>query len=181
MSLEDLERRIRRCRKCSLHKTRHHAVPGEGKRDAKIMLIGEAPGREEDEKGRPFVGMAGRILDRILKEIHLERKDIYITSILKCRPPENRDPKKGEIATCRPYLISQIKEVNPKVLVTLGRYGLMGLTGKNHRISEIEGKKLQWDGRTIIPTFHPAAIRFNKKLLSKIKKDLRRAIRLSKG
>src|SRR5437879_12630818 len=119
-ALEDLAARIRACTLCRLHEGRSHAVPGEGPPDAKLFLVGEAPGRHEDEEGRPFVGPAGTVLDAVLDKLGLSRHNVFITNVVKCRPPENRKPRADEIAACRPYLVAQIRAVPPAVLVALG-------------------------------------------------------------
>jgi len=170
--MERIAKDIRACRKCPLHKTRKNAVPGEGYKSSKIMLVGEAPGREEDEMGRPFIGSAGRILRDVLEEVGLTRMDVFITSILKCRPPKNRNPKKDEMDACRPYLLAQMENLKPKVIVALGSYGLHGLVGKRHGISKVRGKVFELKGIPIIPTYHPAACLYNPKLKKILKRDL---------
>src|SRR5207249_7181685 len=125
-TLEDLARQIRGCTLCRLHEGRTHAVPGEGPAGAKVLLVGEGPGRHEDEAGRPFVGAAGRVLDAALAKAGIPREDVFITNVVKCRPPENRRPRADEIAACRPYLAAQIRLVHPGVIVTLGDTALRG-------------------------------------------------------
>src|SRR6059036_3156640 len=115
-SLEGLAKRIRACTLCRLHEGRTHAVPGEGRRGSGLFLLGEAPGRHEDEQGRPFVGAAGKVLDTTLENAGLSRRDVFITNVVKCRPPQNRKPRPDEIAACRPYLVAQIRAVRPAVL-----------------------------------------------------------------
>ena len=157
------------CRKCSLWKTRNHPVVGDGSLDAKIMFIGEAPGRNEDLQGKPFVGKAGKILDELLESINLKREDVYIGNILKCRPPNNRNPMKSEIETCTGYLDRQLEIIQPKVICPLGNFACsfifekFGL--KTEKISGLHGRIFQTNtlfGKiTIIPLFHPAVATYN--------------------
>ncbi len=177
--LRKMAARIRRCKKCPLSKSRTHAVPGEGDHNARIFLVGEAPGKAEDEKGKPFVGSAGRILDEALDKAGLQRESVFITSILRCRPPSNRNPKAAEILACRPYLDEYINTISPKVLVALGRYGLKGLTGKMGNLGDMRRKKLDYNGVPIVVTYHPAAVLYNRKLLRTLLSDLKRARHLA--
>jgi DNA polymerase len=160
--LNKIHREILQCQRCPLCQSRTHSVPGEGSAKANIMFIGEAPGKSEDEQGRPFVGRAGKLLDSLLNTAGLSREQVYITNMVKCRPPDNRDPKAEEVAACEPYLEQQIQSIKPKVIVTLGRHAMMRfLPGQS--ISRIHGKLHKIDGKTIYPTFHPAAaLRFVK-------------------
>ncbi|MCK5548677.1 MAG: uracil-DNA glycosylase [Thermoplasmata archaeon] len=175
LDMDGIARRVRACRKCPLHRTRNNAVPGEGSSRAKIVLVGEAPGKKEDETGRPFVGMAGRILEEALDGAGLARRDVFITSILKCRPPKNRNPEKGEMDACRPYLIAQMESLKPKVIIALGNYGLQGLVGKRYGVSKVRGKKFEVHGFPVMPTYHPAACLYNPKLKYLLKRDLEKA------
>lgn len=144
------------CMKCSLHFSRKNAVPGEGPSDAKIMFIGEGPGFHENEQGRPFVGAAGKFLDELLEGIGMNRQQVFIGNVVKCRPPGNRDPQPEELLACGDYLERQVEAINPRVIVTLGRFS-MGRYLPNARISEVHGQVFQVKGRTIVPMFHPAA------------------------
>jgi DNA polymerase len=175
--LKKIASRIRQCRKCSLAKTRTQAVPGEGASNAKVLLVGEAPGKSEDEQGRPFVGYAGRILDQVLEEAGLRRDQVFITSILKCRPPKNRNPKAPEIEACAPHLESQIHAISPKVLVALGRFGAKGLTDKMGKVADLRGRRLDRNGVPIVVTYHPAAIIYNRSRKKEIVSDLKKAKR----
>jgi len=178
-SLEDIERRIESCRKCDLWKLRTKPVPGSGNPKARLMLIGEAPGYWEDQKGLPFVGRAGKLLDELLGSIGLSRNDVYITNIVKCRPPENRDPTEDEIRACAPYLDAQIDAIRPKVIAPLGRhsmrYVLMKFGFKPEPISRIHGKV--FEARTligrirIVPLYHPAAALYNPRLRDTLFED----------
>ena len=145
------------CTKCELHHSRKNAVPGEGPADAEILFIGEGPGFHENEQGRPFVGAAGRFLEELLEKVGMSREQVYITNVVKCRPPGNRDPRLEEIETCtRDYLDRQIQSIKPKVIVTLGRFS-MALYLPNAKISQVHGQPLRVKGRFIVPMYHPAA------------------------
>ena len=145
------------CTKCELHHSRINAVPGEGPSDAEILFIGEGPGFHENEQGRPFVGAAGRFLEELLENVGMSREQVYITNVVKCRPPGNRDPRPEEIEICtRDYLDRQIQSIKPKVIVTLGRFS-MALYLPNAKISEVHGQPLRVKGRLVVPMYHPAA------------------------
>jgi len=152
----DLYEEIADCPRCLLARTRSRTVPGVGPSLADIMFIGEAPGAREDELGQPFVGAAGRFLDDLLAGIGLSRRDVYICNVVKCRPPGNRDPEAEEIEACRPFLDRQIEIVNPRVIVTLGRFS-MARWFPGVAISRIHGQPREVDGRTVVPMYHPAA------------------------
>src|SRR6266566_6285344 len=160
MSSEDLLKEIAAevstCTKCNLCKSRTRAVPGEGNPHARIMFIGEGPGFREDQQGRPFVGPSGQFLEELLKSINLKRSDVFITNVVKCRPPENRDPLPGEVCACNDYLDRQIAALKPKVIVTLGRVSMSKFFG-GEKISAIHGRARKKDGYMCIPMFHPAA------------------------
>lgn len=160
-SLEKIEEEIRSCTKCPLAKTRKNAVPGEGGFRKKVMFIGEAPGRWEDIKGRPFVGAAGKYLDELLASIGLSREDVYITNIVKCRPPGNRDPTDEEISLCSPYLERQLAVMKPRVICPLGRFSAKYILEKfgfaMKSISAVQGKVFRGKDVIIIPMYHPAA------------------------
>ena len=172
-SLEKIATDVRGCPLCKLAKTRKNAVPGEGQLSAKIMFIGEAPGRSEDEEGRPFVGAAGRILNDLLKKVGIERSQVFITNIIKCRPPNNRVPKEDELNACRPYLDRQIALIKPKVICILGRTAYFSLLGGSS-ITANRGKIVKRAGQKYFLTFHPAAVIYNKSLLSALEADLKK-------
>jgi DNA polymerase len=155
-TLVAIESRVRTCQLCALADTRKNAVPGAGRPDADIMLIGEGPGYHENEQGLPFVGAAGKLLDELLAAIGLNREDVYITNVLKCRPPGNRDPQLEEIDACRAYLDRQIELIDPAVIVTLGRFS-MARWFPGARISTIHGQPMRIGARMVVPMFHPAA------------------------
>ena len=172
-SLEKIAADVRGCPLCKLARTRKNAVPGEGQISAKIMFIGEAPGRSEDEKGKPFVGAAGRILDDLLKKAGIERSQVFITNIVKCRPPNNRVPEEDELIACRPYLDRQIALIKPKVICILGRTAYSSILSGSS-ITANRGKIVERSGQKYFSTFHPAAVIYNKKLLSTLEADLKK-------
>ena len=161
------------CQKCELHYSRRKAVPGEGPANAEIMFIGEAPGFHENIKGRPFVGAAGEFLNELLEKIGLSREQVYITNVVKCRPPGNRDPRPEELAACAPYLDRQIAAIRPKVLVTLGRYSMAKFL-PHARVSEVHGRPVRVRGLTIVPMYHPAAALHQPSLRPVVEQDFAR-------
>ncbi|MDH4112604.1 MAG: uracil-DNA glycosylase [Actinomycetota bacterium] len=146
------------CTKCRLSQGRTQVVFGAGHPDAGLMFIGEGPGFHEDEQGEPFVGAAGQLLNRMLGEIDLARDQVYIANIVKCRPPGNRDPRPDEIDACTPWLVEQISLIQPQVIVTLGNFATKFVLNTQTGITRLRGQIHDWHGRTVIPTFHPAAI-----------------------
>jgi DNA polymerase len=175
--LEKLNRKLSQYSNCALRKGCSNIVFGSGNPEAKILFVGEAPGKKEDELGIPFVGSSGRILDKALESIKLKREDIYITNICKCRPPENRDPFPEEIQTCWPWLEKQIKIIDPKIIVTLGRHALESFI-PNAKISEMHGQILEINlpkigKRKIFPIHHPAAARISKKVRAIFAQDFK--------
>ena len=170
---DDLDQRIKTCTLCGLSKTRTTAVPGEGSRTADIMFIGEGPGFYEDRDGRPFVGPAGKFLDELLASIDLKRENVYITNMVKCRPPNNRDPLPTETQACQPYLDKQIEMISPKVVVTLGRFSFSKFfVGES--LSKARGKPRRWRNLMVYPMYHPAAALHNPKLRPVIESDFSR-------
>ena len=157
MSLEDLEASCLQCQRCDLAKERKHVVVSRGHPSARLMVIGEAPGADEDAQGRPFVGRSGRLLDASLTEVGLDQEDdIYICNLIKCRPPGNRRPTPVELKACRPWLDRQILEVNPEVLLILGATASAAVLECRTPISRLRGQWLQWKGRFVMPSFHPS-------------------------
>ena len=145
------------CYRCGLADTRTHAVVGRGNLQAPIMIIGEAPGQNEDETGLPFVGKSGQLLEKILASVKLDTdKDVYITNINKCRPPNNRVPTTDEVVACKPYLLEQIRLVDPKIILLTGATSVKGLTGDKRGITKIRGTWIEWEGRLCMPILHPA-------------------------
>jgi len=169
--LQKVAAEVRACTRCALAAGRKHAVPGEGPTNAEIMFIGEGPGMNEDAQGRPFVGASGRFLTELIGRAGLRREDVFIANVVKCRPPGNRDPLPEEITACREFLDRQIALVNPKIIVTLGRFS-MATYFPGQRISAIHGKaKTMPDGRLVVPMFHPAAALHNAGLRPELEKD----------
>jgi len=158
------------CHKCALHYSRKKGVPGEGPADADIMFIGEGPGFHENEQGRPFVGAAGRFLEELLGQIGMKREDVFIGNVVKCRPPSNRDPQADELAACAHFLDHQIQAINPKVIVTLGRFSMAKFL-LNAKISQIHGQSMQVRCRLIVPMYHPAAALHQPSLRAVIERD----------
>jgi uracil-DNA glycosylase family 4 len=156
-SLKELENIVLNCHLCNLSKSRNRVVFGEGNPNSKIMFIGEAPGREEDIQGKPFVGRSGEILTKMIENVlNIKREEVYITNIVKCRPPQNRDPKIEEIESCKPYLLKQIEIINPKIIVTLGRIAFKYLLNNETPITKARGNLYDFMGIKVIPTFHPS-------------------------
>jgi uracil-DNA glycosylase len=147
-----------RCTRCRLAQGRTQVVYGTGDPDADLMFIGEGPGFHEDKQGEPFVGAAGQLLNRMLGEIELTREQVYIGNIVKCRPPGNRDPQPDEIESCTPWLVEQISLIQPSVIVTLGNFATRFVLQTQTGITRLRGRVHAWHGRTVVPTFHPAAI-----------------------
>jgi DNA polymerase len=156
-SLEELKARMGDCRKCRLHECRTRLVFGEGSPNARLVFVGEGPGKEEDRQGRPFVGPAGKLLTKIIENgIGIAREDVYICNIVKCRPPKNRDPEKDEITHCIPFLKQQIRIINPDVICALGRVAGQAMLGGDFRISRQRGTWFTYMGIPLMPTYHPA-------------------------
>lgn len=171
--MEDLYTRIASCPDCDLCHTRNNAVPGEGPTNAEVMLVGEGPGFYEDQQGRPFVGPAGKLLDQLLALAGLKREQVYITNVVKCRPPENRDPLPVEVEACRKYLEEQIKTIGPRLIVTLGRYSLSWFYPRDS-ISKVHGAIRERDGIHYVHMYHPAAALHNGGLRKVIEEDFRK-------
>ncbi len=180
--MEEVEERIRRCTRCPLHLTRTNPVPGEGGFRKGVMFVGEAPGRNEDLEGRPFVGKAGKLLDELLLSIGLTREDVYITNVLKCRPPGNRDPEPDEITACSPYLEEQIRLLSPRLIVTLGRFAWAWTCERfgipYRKLTEARGRLYSsstlYGVVRVFPTFHPAAALRRKDVEDILREDFRR-------
>ena len=172
-SLAQIDREVSNCTDCPLHQNRSRAVPGEGPENAEIMLIGEAPGFNEDKQGRPFVGAAGQFLEKLLASANLSREDVYITNTVKCRPLNNRDPLPVEMATCRKYLDRQIAAIAPKVIVTLGRHSLTSFLPKE-TITKARGRPRSVNGTTLFPMYHPAAALHRQSLREVIEADIKK-------
>ena len=171
--LDSIAENVRECQKCELCETRIKAVPGKGNFDADVIFVGEAPGRNEDIHGEPFVGAAGKRLDMILEDTGIDRKDVYITNIVKCRPPKNRVPSKKEEESCNDFIKQEIEIINPKIICVMGNtaYGTL-LDGKE--ITKNHGKIVEKDVSKFFVTFHPAATIYNQKLVEELKEDFRK-------
>jgi uracil-DNA glycosylase family 4 len=165
-----IAREVSTCQRCMLHHSRKLAVPGEGPVDAEIMFIGEGPGFHENEQGRPFVGAAGKYLEELLTKINFKREDVFIGNVVKCRPPNNRDPLPEELAACSDYLERQIQVINPRVIVTLGRYSMARFL-PNAKISDVHGQSYRIKGHLVVPMFHPAAALHQPSLKLSIERD----------
>src|SRR5215212_9398222 len=169
--LEELAAQIRVCTKCPLWESRTLAVPGDGKFSSKVMIIAEAPGKEEDESGHPFVGSAGRYLDHVLEGTGIDRSDFFITNTVKCRPPKNRTPKKNEVETCTTnYLFEQIELINPKLIMLLGGVAAKAVLGLKS-IGQARGRIIEQDGRRFLVGYHPAVRFYREDLGQKVKED----------
>ncbi|HEY6287391.1 MAG TPA: uracil-DNA glycosylase [Ktedonobacteraceae bacterium] len=171
--LDEVAAEVSTCTKCDLCKGRTKAVPGEGNQHARIMFIGEGPGYHEDTQGRPFVGPAGQFLVELLASINLKRTDVFITNVVKCRPPGNRDPLPAEINACNDYLERQIAAIDPQVIVTLGRFSMAKFFG-GEKISSIHGRARKIDGRICIAMYHPAAGLHQQSLKDTIRSDFKK-------
>lgn len=171
--LNEIAEQVKICQKCTLHHSRKNGVPGEGPADAQIMFIGEGPGFYENEQGRPFVGAAGKLLEELLSKVNLRREQVFITNVVKCRPPGNRDPLPEELAECNDYLERQIQAINPRIIVTLGRYSMARFL-PNAKISDVHGQSAWVRGRLIVPMYHPAAALHQPSLRPALEKDFAR-------
>lgn len=173
VAMRELAEQIAACPKCGLAKTRTHAVPGEGNPNAEIVFIGEGPGFHEDQQARPFVGPAGKFLDELLASIGLKRENVYIGNVIKCRPPNNRDPLPSEIGACKPWLDEQIEIIQPKVIVTLGRFS-MNRYFPGQSIGRVHGQPSRVGDTTVVPMYHPAAALHQASLRRTIEQDFQK-------
>jgi len=179
--LEIVKEELKDCKRCKLYKERNHIVFGEGNEDARLMLIGEAPGHEEDLQGRPFVGAAGHLLDNMLKAINLSRREVYIANIVKCRPPQNRKPERDEIEACKPFLLKQIDIIKPSIICTLGSTATQTLLETKTPITKLRGHIYDFSGIKLIPTFHPAYLLRNPYQKKGAWEDLKLIEKIYKG
>ncbi|MHB0976439.1 MAG: uracil-DNA glycosylase family protein [Candidatus Aquicultorales bacterium] len=171
---EALRNEVLSCTKCDLSATRTNVVFGGPNLDADLMFIGEAPGRNEDEQGEPFVGAAGKLLTRLLWSIGLKRQDVFIGNVLKCRPPGNRDPKPEEIQVCKSFLIRQIQLIRPKVICTLGNFSTRLVLGKEVSISRVHGVEFKGKNSIVLPTYHPAAALYARTTMEALEADFQK-------
>jgi uracil-DNA glycosylase family 4 len=175
-TIDRIKAEVINCKLCKLCMNRTNAVPGEGNSKASIIFVGEAPGRNEDEKGRPFVGLAGKILDDTLNKVGIVRSRIYVTNIVKCRPPANRVPTEDEQRVCRNYLQREISIVSPKIICVLGRTAYQSLLGGGSILGN-RGKFIEKDGKLFFVTIHPAAVIYNNKLRDALEKDMQTLVK----
>ena len=173
-SAESISSEVVSCRQCRLYETRRNAVPGDGSWSAKVMFIGEAPGEQEDNQGRPFVGAAGKLLTELLQSIGLRREEVFITNTVKCRPPNNRPPRKDESAACWSFLERQLNLVHPRVVCPLGNSAIRSLLNSSESVTQLHGKPLEKGGVTYFPMFHPAAALYTFALRKVMEEDFMR-------
>jgi len=178
LTLADVQKELGDCKRCKLHRTRKTIVFGEGKEKAGLMLIGEGPGYDEDVQGRPFVGKAGQLLTKILQSISLPREEVYITNIIKCRPPQNRNPEPDEIQSCNPFLVKQITVVRPKIICALGSFSAQTLLQTDTKITALRGKLYDLDGIRVVPTYHPAFLLRNPERKREVWEDMKKIAEL---
>jgi uracil-DNA glycosylase len=172
-SIDEIATAVRSCTKCALHSGRTNAVPGSGSAKEGILIIGEGPGFNEDQQGLPFVGRSGKLLNELLSAVPIAREDVFVTNVVKCRPPDNRDPLPDEVIACRPYLERQMELLDPRVIVTLGRHSLLRFYPEG-KISKDHGKILEWEGRVLFPLYHPAAGLRNPAIKRDLQEDVLR-------
>lgn len=176
-TLDDIRADLGDCQRCRLGASRTELVYGVGNPQARLVLVGEAPGREEDQQGTPFVGEAGRLLDRILLAMDLRREDVYICNVLKCRPPHNRDPHPEEVATCEAFLVRQIAAIKPQVIIGLGRFAVHTLLKSKIPISRLRGEWQSYQGIPLMPTYHPAYLLRNPEGKRDVWEDMKEVMR----
>ena len=177
-TLEEVRKELGDCKRCKLHRTRRTIVFGEGNEKATLMLIGEGPGYDEDVQGRPFVGKAGQLLTKILQSINLPREEVYIANIIKCRPPQNRNPEPDEIESCHPFLMKQINVIQPKIICALGTFSAQTLLKTDVKISALRGKFYDLGGIKVIPTYHPAFLLRNPERKREVWEDMKKIVEL---
>jgi DNA polymerase len=178
VALASVREELGECVRCKLCKTRTTIVFGQGNPSADLMFVGEAPGRDEDRAGEPFVGEAGQLLTRIINAINLQREEVYIANVIKCRPPRNRDPESDEIEACFPFLEKQIEVVQPKVICALGRFAAQTLLGTKEMISRLRGKQFSFRNRILVPTYHPASLLRHPQWKRDVWEDVQRVQRI---
>ena len=174
LTLEEVREELGDCHRCKLHSTRKNIVFGAGNPKAKLIFVGEGPGRDEDLQGKPFVGLAGQLLTKIIQAIQLTREEVYIANIIKCRPPGNRNPEPDEIQACEPFLIKQLEAIRPKLICALGTFAAQTLLKTEERISLLRGKFHQYQGIPLMPTYHPAYLLRNPNFKRDVWEDLKK-------
>jgi DNA polymerase len=178
LTLTDVRKELGDCKRCKLHRTRRTIVFGEGYEKATLMLVGEGPGYDEDVQGRPFVGKAGQLLTKILQAINLPREEVYIANIIKCRPPQNRNPEPDEIQSCHPFLMKQIDVIQPKIICALGTFSAQTLLQTDTKITALRGKLFDLEGIKVIPTYHPAFLLRNPDKKREVWEDMKKIAEL---
>ena len=178
ITLDEVRKELGDCTRCKLHRTRKTIVFGEGNEKTKLMFIGEGPGYDEDVQGRPFVGKAGQLLTKILQSINLPREEVYITNIIKCRPPQNRNPEPDEIQSCNPFLMKQIDVIQPKIICALGAFASQTLLKTDAKITALRGKFYDFEGIQVIPTYHPAFLLRNPERKREVWEDMKKIVEL---
>jgi DNA polymerase len=178
ITLADVRKELGDCKRCKLHRGRKTIVFGEGNERATLMLIGEGPGYDEDVQGRPFVGKAGQLLTKILQSINLPREEVYIANIIKCRPPQNRNPEPDEIESCSPFLMKQIHVIQPKIICALGTFSAQTLLKTDVKISALRGKLYDLEGIKVMPTYHPAFLLRNPERKREVWEDMKKIVEL---
>ncbi len=178
LPLDEIRSELGDCQRCKLHRTRRTLVFGEGNEKARLMLIGEGPGNEEDVQGRPFVGKAGQLLTKILQSIEIQREEVYITNIIKCRPPQNRNPEPDEIENCYPFLLKQIQAIDPRIICALGTFAAHTLLKTDAKITSLRGKAYDFSGIQVFPTYHPAYLLRNPEKKREVWEDMKQIARL---
>jgi DNA polymerase len=171
-TLTSLKVQVGRCTRCELSRSRKSVVFGEGSERARVVFVGEAPGEEEDRQGRPFVGRAGKLLDQMIERIGLDRKDVFICNVLKCRPPNNRDPEAQEVDACKGYLVAQLALIKPKLICTLGKHAYNTLMGVDARITKVRGFLTSYKGVKLLPTYHPSYLLRNQGAIKEAYEDM---------
>ncbi len=177
LEIGKLEKIAKNCSACALSRTRKNVVFGEGSLDSDIVFIGEAPGYEEDSRGRPFVGQAGQLLSRIIQAMDMEREGVYITNVLRCRPPKNRDPYPEEVVNCRQYLLGILKIIRPKIICTLGKFATWTLSGEQRSMTSQRGKFYEFEGIKVLATFHPAYLLRNPQAKRLVWQDMKKILK----
>jgi DNA polymerase len=178
LTLAEVRKELGDCKRCKLHRTRRTIVFGEGNEKATLMFIGEGPGYDEDVQGRPFVGKAGQLLTKIIQSINLSREEVYIANIIKCRPPQNRNPELDEIQSCHPFLMKQISVIQPKIICALGTFSAQTLLKTDTKITALRGKFFDLEGIKVIPTYHPAFLLRNPERKREVWEDMKKIVEL---
>jgi DNA polymerase len=174
LTLEEVRKELGDCKRCKLHRTRRTIVFGEGNEKARLMFIGEGPGYDEDVQGRPFVGKAGQLLTKIIQSIHLQREEVYIANIIKCRPPQNRNPEPDEIESCYPFLVKQIQSIQPNAICALGTFAAQTILRTGAKITTLRGRVFDLEGIKVFPTYHPAYLLRNPEQKRDVWEDMKR-------